>query len=115
MPTAPSLGSPLLDDGTWEPFVYWKVIHVSASPGVCVLANSRKEPILVAHGILRTTLWHLLNDPRAPAHDAYYFQARPTGDADPREAAWALLRGLEATGAKPHWEAFPEEPRPGGP
>lgn len=109
MPTTPSPGLPLLDRGPWEPFVYWKVIHAAAVPGACVLANSRKEPILVAHGILRTVLWRLLNDPRAHAHDAYYFYVRPTGDADPRETAWALLRRLEAAGAKPAWEDFPAE------
>ena len=54
----------------WQSLDYENVVRVPDTYGVCVIANSRDEPILVADGVIREMLWKVLNDAAAKAKGA---------------------------------------------
>ena len=76
--------------------------HVLTSPdafGVCEIANSKGERILLVHGVIREELVRVLEDPRAPAHDARTFRAHVVlTDRQARDLAGDILRAYDELG-----------------
>lgn len=77
--------------------------------GVVVVANSRREPILVTHGVLRQEVWRVLTDPLSKSNDAAFFQICET-DHEPEAERLAEEIFLDADSLVPgliHWRFFP--------
>ncbi len=80
-----------------------------------MIANSRGEPILVTHGVLRQEVWRVLTDPLSKSHDAAFFQAvEASRELDAERLAEEIF--LDADARMPgqiHWRFFPVFERPG--
>lgn len=91
--------------------------NVQRSPdayGVCEIANSEKERILVAQGIVREELERILRDPEAGAHDAKFFRCHVTlTDGQAQRLLEDLLRAYEEKGwPRPFIGCFPKDRPP---
>ncbi len=77
----------------WQSLDYENVVRAPDTYGVCVIANSREEPILVADGVIRELLWRLLNDAAARAKGASCFAVHVTLlESDAKNLAGELRR-----------------------
>jgi len=114
MPTPQTSDVPKQEASSWEPLGYSTVIHAPDTYGVVVVANSRREPILVTHGVIRDELWRIVNDPLARSHDAAFFRFIVTlVDEKARALAEKMFQeASEGGGTGLRWRYFPSPEPP---
>ncbi len=93
----------------WEPLDGAAILRAPDAFGVCEIANSRKERILVFHGAIREQLQRVLLDPLARDHDARFFRIHVTlTDRQAEQLQTDLLRAYVELGLpRPFVGGFP--------
>lgn len=82
----------------WLPLVRAEIVRSPATQGVVILADERRDPILVTSGIIRDELWRIHRSPRATANRADFFRYIELGDgAASQRLSRTILKELTRT------------------
>jgi len=103
----PSAGSPQ-ETSAWQPLSHVAAACAPDTYGVVLVADARRELILVTHGVIREEAWRILNDPLAKANGAAYFRYTVTlFDKEAQRAAEEMFRESEGSGkTRLRWRTF---------
>ncbi|HYM39141.1 MAG TPA: hypothetical protein VEY12_03200 [Thermoplasmata archaeon] len=112
MASPPADGAPSWIASPWLPFVYAEVVRSPETYGVVILGDKDRDPLLVAHGVIRDEMWKLHHSPRSAASGAVVFRYVETllqGESE--RLARIVQSELEKTAGHPVvWGDFPGPP-----
>ncbi len=112
MASPPADGEPAWKASSWLPFVYAEIVRSPETYGVVILGDKDRDPLLVAHGVIRDEIWKLHHSPRSAASGAVLFRYVQTllqGEAE--RLARIVQAELERTaGHAILWGDFPGPP-----
>lgn len=96
----------------WLPFLYPEIAASPESYGVIILGDRNRDPLLVAHGMIRDELWGFYHSPRSAASGAVFFRYVETSIPDQAEHLARIVQDeLEKTTGHPViWKDFPSPP-----
>jgi hypothetical protein len=109
MASPPANGEPEWHASPWLPFVYAEVIRTPESYGVVILGDKDRDPVLVAHGVIRDEIWKFHHSPRSAANGAQFFRYVETiHESDSERLARIVQAELVKTAGHPIiWGDFP--------
>ncbi len=112
MASPPADGEPAWRASPWYPFVYAEVARSPECYGVVILGDKDRDPLLVAHGVIRDEMWKLHHSPHSAASGALFFRYVETiHEAQSERLARIVPRELTTTAGHPReWGDFPSPP-----
>ena len=112
MASPPSAGQRQWTASSWRSLVYPEVVQAPHSPGVVILGDAHREPLLVTCGIVHQEVWRLFNDARCAERGAAFYRFVETrDDAAAKRLGEIVLRSLRhAHGDGIAWKDFPAPP-----
>lgn len=112
MASPPADGEPEWKASPWLAFVYPEVVRSPETYGVVILGDKDRDPLLVAHGLIRDEMWKLHHSPRSAASGAVFFRYIETVLPQEAERLARIVQGeLSRTAGHPIvWGDFPAVP-----
>ncbi len=112
MASPPADGEPAWRASPWFPFVYPEVVRSPEHYGVVILGDKDRDPLLVAHGVIRDEMWKLHHSPASAASGALFFRYVETIHAGQAERLARIVQEeLTRTAGHPiEWGDFPSPP-----
>ncbi len=112
MASPPPDGEPAWHASPWQPFVYAEVVRSPESYGVVILGDKDRDPLLVAHGVIRDEMWKLHHSPQSAASGALFFRYVETVlEREAERLARIVREELTKTSGHPIvWGDFPSPP-----
>jgi hypothetical protein len=112
MASPPADGEPAWKASPWLPLVYEEIVRSPDTYGVIILGDKDRDPLLVAHGVIRDELWKLYHSPRSAASPAVSFRYVETVLLREAERLARIIQAeLEKTAGHPVvWGDFPGPP-----
>jgi len=109
MASPPANGGRRWSASPWLTLSYAEIVHSPDTYGVVILGDKDRDPLLVAHGVIREQLWRVHGSPRSAAHGMELFRYIETVvDREAERLARIVLDELtKSTGHPIAWEDFP--------
>ncbi len=105
-------GEPAWTASRWLPFLYPEIASSPEAFGVVILGDKDRDPLLVAHGVIRDELWSFYHSPRSAASGAVFFRYVETTIREEAERLARIVQDelTKTTGHPIIWEDFPSPP-----